>query len=96
MSDSMPIESHPATHISPSACAMSNEEREDTTVYSAVVNNEEQYSIWPADREFPLGWRAVGTPGPKQEVLAWIEEVWTDMRPLSQRRKMEEIGITVG
>jgi len=83
-------------NISPGACAMSNEEREDTTVYTAVVNKEEQYSIWPADRELPLGWRAVGTPGSKQEVLAWIEEVWTDMRPLSLRRKMEEAGLTAG
>ena len=71
---------------------MSSEEREDTTIYTAVMNHEEQYSIWPADRELPPGWSAVGEPGPKQEVLAWIEEVWTDMRPLSLRRKMEEVG----
>jgi MbtH protein len=69
---------------------MSNEEREDTTVYEAVMNDEEQYSIWPADRELPLGWRKAGKQGLKPEVLAWIEEVWTDMRPLSLRKKMEE------
>ena len=72
---------------------MSSDDREDTTIYTAVVNHEEQYSIWPADRELPAGWRAVGTPGPKPQVLAYIEEVWTDMRPLSLRRKMEEMGI---
>jgi MbtH protein len=72
---------------------MSYEEREDTTIYAAVVNHEEQYSIWPADRELPLGWNKAGKEGPKAEVLAWIEEVWTDMRPLSLRRKMEEAGI---
>jgi MbtH protein len=72
---------------------MSPDEREDTTLYTAVVNDEEQYSIWPADRELPAGWRSVGTPGPKAEVLAYIEEVWTDMRPLSLRLKMEEMGI---
>jgi len=66
-------------------------EREDDTIYKAVVNHEEQYSIWPADRENPLGWRDAGKTGPKQEVLAWIEEVWTDMRPLSLRKKMEEM-----
>ena len=65
-------------------------EEEDTTIYQAVVNDEEQYSIWPADRELPLGWKAAGKTGTKQEVLAWIEEVWTDMRPLSLRKKMEE------
>lgn len=69
---------------------MSQEETEDTTVYSVVVNDEEQYSIWPADRELPLGWRGVGKQGPKAECLAYIQEVWTDMRPLSLRKKMEE------
>jgi MbtH protein len=68
---------------------MSNEEREDTTIYEAVVNHEEQYSIWPADRELPLGWSKAGKSGLKPEVLAWIEEVWTDMRPKSLRDKMD-------
>ena len=66
------------------------EEREDHTIYKVVVNHEEQYSIRPADRENPLGWRDVGTVGPKAECLAYIKEVWTDMRPLSLRKKMEE------
>jgi MbtH protein len=65
---------------------------DDNTIYKAVVNEEEQYSIWPADRENPLGWRDAGKVGPKDEVLDWIKEVWTDMRPLSLRRKMEEMG----
>jgi MbtH protein len=69
---------------------MSSSDREDTTIYRAVVNHEEQYSIWPADRELPLGWNDAGKTGLKPEVLAWIEEVWTDMRPLSLRKKMEE------
>lgn len=69
---------------------MSSDEREDTTIYTAVVNHEEQYSIWPAARELPLGWMRVGNPGLKAEVLAYIEEVWTDMRPKSLREKMEE------
>jgi MbtH protein len=65
------------------------DEREDTTVYKVVVNHEEQYSIWPADREMPLGWRDAGKSGPKAECLAHIKEVWTDMRPLSLRKQME-------
>jgi MbtH protein len=73
---------------------MSTEEREDTTIYTVVVNHEEQYSIWPADRELPLGWTAVGKQGPKAECLAYIEEVWTDMRPLSLRKKMQEAGLS--
>ena len=70
---------------------MYREEQEDTTIYKVVVNHEEQYSIWPADRELPLGWRGIGKEGLKDECLACIEEVWTDMRPLSLRKKMEEM-----
>jgi len=66
------------------------EEDEDKTIYSVVMNHEEQYSIWPADRELPLGWKTVGVTGPKQECLSYVEKVWTDMRPLSLRKKMEE------
>ena len=63
--------------------------REDVP-YVVVVNDEEQYSIWPAGREIPAGWRAVGKSGTKDECLAYVEEVWTDMRPLSLRRQMEQ------
>ncbi len=69
---------------------MSREDFEDKTVYKVVVNHEEQYSIWPADRENAPGWRDVGKTGTKQECLDYIKEVWTDMRPLSLRKKMEE------
>ena len=58
--------------------------------FSRRGNDEEQYSIWFADREPPLGWKEVGRSGPKAECLAYIKEVWTDMRPLSLRKKMEE------
>lgn len=59
---------------------------EDGTLYVVVVNEEQQYSIWPADRSPPLGWHEAGKRGPKAECLDHIEEVWTDMRPLSLRR----------
>jgi MbtH protein len=65
------------------------DEQEDLARYKVVVNHEEQYSIWPADRENPLGWSDVGKSGTKAECLAFIEEMWTDMRPLSVRRLME-------
>jgi MbtH protein len=68
---------------------MNRDEDEDPTLYKVVVNYEEQYSIWPADREIPLGWTNVGKEGTKAECLAYIKEVWTDMRPLSLRQKME-------
>jgi len=69
---------------------MHRDDREDTTVYKVVVNHEEQYSIWPVDRENALGWQDVGKRGPKAECLAFIKEVWTDMTPLSLRKKMKE------
>jgi MbtH protein len=61
---------------------------EDRATYVAVVNDQEQYSIWPEGRELPLGWTDAGVRGTKAEVLAWIEEVWADMRPRSLREPM--------
>lgn len=60
--------------------------------YTVVVNHEEQYSIWPAAKALPAGWREAGKTGEKQECLEWIKTVWTDMRPLSVRRAMEQPG----
>lgn len=69
---------------------MNTEEKEDKTIYKVVLNHEEQYSIWPEYRENALGWRDAGKKGLKDECLAFIKEVWTDMRPLSLRKHMEE------
>jgi MbtH protein len=68
---------------------MHQDDGEDQRIYKVVVNHEEQYSIWPADRENALGWSDAGKSGHKAECLAYIKEVWTDMRPLSLRKKME-------
>ncbi|MGH2506409.1 MAG: MbtH family protein [Ktedonobacteraceae bacterium] len=68
---------------------MFRDEQEDTTIYKVVVNHEEQYSIWPAVRANALGWCDVDKSGSKSECLAYIKEVWTDMRPLSLRKHME-------
>lgn len=59
---------------------------DDAREYAVVVNHEEQYSIWPAELAVPTGWRADGTRGTKAVCLAHVDEVWTDMRPLSLRR----------
>ena len=61
---------------------------EDATIYKVVVNHEEQYSIWPAEQDNARGWKDVGKSGTKTECLAHIKELWTDIRPLSLRRKM--------
>lgn len=57
--------------------------------FHVVMNHEEQYSVWPSDRDIPAGWNAVGTSGSKAECLAYIDRAWSDMRPLSLRRRME-------
>jgi MbtH protein len=71
---------------------MQQDEQEDKTIYKVVVNHEEQYSIWPVDKENALGWTDEGKSGTKAECLAHIKEVWTDMRPLSLRKKMEKMA----
>jgi len=61
-------------------------------LYFVVKNLEEQFSIWPDSKELPAGWRVVGEPATKSECLARIEEVWTDMRPLTVRKHAEASG----
>lgn len=58
---------------------------DDTTEFLVVLNDEEQYSIWPSYKSIPKGWKPDGKRGLKAECLAHIDEVWTDMRPLSLR-----------
>ena len=70
---------------------MAWDEEDDSTQYKVVINHEEQYSIWPLERENPKGWKSVGKEGSKKECLDYIEEVWTDMRPLSLRKRMETL-----
>jgi MbtH protein len=68
---------------------MNNDDREEDTKYKVVVNDEGQYSIWVADRPNALGWRDAARSGTRTECLAYIKEVWTDMRPLSLQKKMD-------
>jgi uncharacterized protein YbdZ (MbtH family) len=65
-------------------------DQSDAMVYKVLVNFEEQYSIWADHQDIPLGWKAVGPRGSKEEVLAYIDKVWSDLRPLSLRKKMDE------
>ena len=67
---------------------MEQDEQKDDTIYRVVLNHEEQYSIWPAHKPNPPGWRDEGKSGTKDECLDHIEQVWTDMRPLSVRERM--------
>jgi MbtH protein len=63
---------------------------ETQTKYRVVLNQEEQYSIWPAELPNAPGWKDGGKSGTKEECLAYIKLVWTDMRPLSLRKLMEK------
>jgi MbtH protein len=65
----------------------------DTRTYQVVVNDEEQYSVWPADRELPLGWRPEGISGGKEKCLSHAAEAWTDMRPLSLRQRRPDTAV---
>lgn len=56
-------------------------------LFDVVLNHEDQYSIWPVGKEIPAKWRAVGVRGSKEECLAHIKAVWTDMRPLTVRKR---------
>ena len=67
-------------------------EGETQEMYYVVKNIEEQYSIWPSYKQIPKGWERVGEAKSKSECLAHIEEIWTDMRPLSLRKQMEEMA----
>jgi len=66
-----------------------HEDEADSTMFKVVVNHEEQYSIWPVDRDNPAGWHDAGRIGLKADCLAYIDTVWTDMRPLSLRQRMD-------
>jgi MbtH protein len=61
---------------------------DERTIYTVVVNREEQYSIWPAELKLPMGWREAGKRGSEDECLDYIKGVWTDMQPLSLRVRM--------
>ena len=63
---------------------------ESSELFYVVLNSEEQYSIWPAWRNIPLGWEVVGESSARNVCLDWIEKNWKDMRPLSVRRFLEE------
>ncbi|MHA7962499.1 MbtH family protein [Paenibacillus sp. CAU 1782] len=54
--------------------------------YKVVVNSEEQYALWPLQLNIPAGWSEAGKNGSKDECLAFVKEVWTDLTPLSLRQ----------
>jgi MbtH protein len=71
---------------------MANPFESDDRVYIVLVNEERQYSLWPADHNVPAGWSATGTKGSRKECLDWVDQNWVDMRPYSLVKSMEAAG----
>lgn len=64
---------------------MTNPFEDDEAQYLVLVNNETQYSIWPASTAIPEGWNSVRPPDTRQSCLDYVENAWTDMRPRTLR-----------
>ena len=69
---------------------MTNPFEDENGEFLVLVNEEQQYSLWPTFREVPAGWSAVGPRGSREECLDYIEENWVDMRPRSLAEQMNE------
>lgn len=65
------------------------DEQEDKRVYIVLINSEGQYSLWPKEKSVPSGWRYADKEGSESECSAYVDSVWTDMRPISLRNKMD-------
>jgi MbtH protein len=66
------------------------EDSQESRIFIVLINEEEQYSLWPKGKKIPNGWTAVGPEGTQEECSKYVDEVWTDMRPLSLRKKMDQ------
>ncbi len=64
---------------------------QEIPTFKVVVNHLEQYSIYPAERRVPIGWRAVGKVAEEEECLRYIEEIWTNNRPTDVRERVEAL-----
>lgn len=69
---------------------MTNPFDDENGEFLVLVNAENQYSLWPAHLEIPAGWTVTGPRGKLQICVDWVDRNWTDMRPLSLVREMEE------
>jgi MbtH protein len=59
-------------------------------LFVVLINDEGQYSLWPDDKAVPPGWRTTETQGTEEACMKWVDEVWTDLRPVSLREAMAE------
>ena len=66
-----------------------NQKNEHRSNFCVVINSQEQYSYWFADSQLPAGWKSTGFIGSREECLTEVENIWTDMRPLSVRKALD-------
>ena len=72
--------------MSSSDTAMNMSSHDGEHLFDVVVNDEGQYSVWRSGTPLPAGWHKTGFRGSRDEALAHIEEVWSDITPLSIRK----------
>jgi MbtH protein len=69
---------------------MYSDEEDVSQTYIVLVNDEEQYSLWPSQKDIPAGWNSVGVSGSKAECMEYVDKVWTDITPLSVRKRLAQ------
>jgi MbtH protein len=68
---------------------MANPFDDETGEFFVLINDEEQYSLWPVQCDIPAGWSQTIGPSPRAECMEYIEKNWVDMRPKSLREAYE-------
>lgn len=63
-------------------------ERDRIGIWTVLVNDEAQHSLWPSQKPVPAGWREVGVRGSKQDCLDYVDREWRDITPLSVRQAL--------
>jgi MbtH protein len=71
---------------------MYSDDEEVPRTYIVLINDEEQYSLWLSHKDIPAGWRNVGISGTKAECMEYVDKVWTDITPLSVRKRLQQAG----
>jgi MbtH protein len=69
---------------------MYSDDEEVPQIYIVLVNEEEQYSLWLSHKDIPTGWTNVGFSGTKGECMEYVDKIWTDITPLSVRKRLAE------
>ncbi|WP_182347949.1 MbtH family protein [Tomitella gaofuii] len=56
---------------------------DEDSAFFVLVNDEGQYSLWPAFAPVPDGWTIRLGKSSRQDAVDFVERNWTDMRPAS-------------